>query len=130
MCRRLGIQKIHSSAYHPQGDGQSERSIQSFKTALRCMLEERHITQTHWPSLLQEITFVSNSLPNASTGLSPHEIMFGSQLRLPLDKWLPLANNDEYRITSNSSPPRIIAPPKKYQINFFTATRSKQLYRL
>ena len=82
LCRRLGIQKMHSSVYHPQGDGQSERSIQSFKTALRCMLEERHITQTHWPSLLQEITFVLNTLPNVSTRLSPHEIMFGAQLRL------------------------------------------------
>ena len=50
MCRRYGIRKIHSSAYHPQGDGQSERSIQSFKTLLRCILEDRHIIQQIGPT--------------------------------------------------------------------------------
>ena len=42
-------------------------------------------------NLLQETTFIINSLANASTALCPHEIMFGTQLRLPLDKWLPVA---------------------------------------
>ena len=68
MCKRLGIQKKRSSAYHQQGDGQAERSIQSFKTALSCIFEDRQIADTHWPKLLQEITFILNSLPNASTG--------------------------------------------------------------
>ena len=96
MCRRYGIRKIHSSAYHPEGDGQSERSIQSFKTMLRCILEDRHIIHTNWPSLLQETTFILNSLPNASTTLCPHEIMFGTQLRLPLDKWLPMPDLNKH----------------------------------
>ena len=96
MCRRYGIRKIHSSAYHPQGDGQSERSIQSFKTMLRCILDDRHIIHTNWPNLLQETTFILNSLPNASTALCPHEIMFGTQLRLPLDKWLPVADLNKH----------------------------------
>ena len=96
MCRRYGIRKIYSSAYHPQGDGQSERSIQSFKTMLRCILEDRHIIHTNWPNLLQETTFILNSLPNASTALCPHEIMFGTQLQLPLDKWLPVADLNKH----------------------------------
>ena len=86
MCRRLGIQKRGPSAYHPQGDGQAERSIQSFKTALRCILEYCQIMETLWPSLLQEVTFTLNSLPNASTELSHHEVMYGTQLRLPLEE--------------------------------------------
>ena len=45
MYQRLGIQKRRSSAYHPEGDGQSERFIQSFKTALRCILKDRQITR-------------------------------------------------------------------------------------
>ena len=96
MCKRLGIQKRRSSVYHQQGDGQAERSIQSFKTALRCIFEDRQIADTHWPKLLQEITFILNSLPNASTGFSPHEVMYGTQLRLPLVKWLPFQQCGEY----------------------------------
>ena len=96
MCRRYGIRKIQSSAYYPQGDGQSERYIQSFETMLRCILEDLHIIHTNWPNLLQETTFMLNSLPNASTALCPHEIMFGTQLRLPLDKWLPVADLNKH----------------------------------
>ena len=51
---------------------------------------------TNWPNLLQETTFILNSLPNASTALCPHEIMFGTQLRLPLDKWLPVADLNKH----------------------------------
>ena len=86
MCQRLGIQKRHSSAYHQEGDGQYERFIRSFSTALRCILEDSQITRTHGPSLLQEITFTLNTLPYASTGISLHEVMFGTQLRLPSDR--------------------------------------------
>ena len=35
-------------------------------------------------------------LPNASTDLCPHEIMFGTQLRLPLDKWFPVAELNKH----------------------------------
>ena len=96
MCRRLGIQKRRYSAYHPQGDWQAERSIQSFKTALRCILDDRQITETHCPSLHQEVTFTLNSLPNASTGLSPHEVMYGTQLILALERWLPLQQCNKF----------------------------------
>ena len=58
LCATLGISKLRSSPYHPQGDGQAERSVQSFKQALRCLLEERNIGETGWPSLVQELTFV------------------------------------------------------------------------
>ena len=63
---------------------------------LRCILEDRHIIHTNWPNLLQETTFILNSLPNASTALCPHEIMFGTQMRLPLDKWLPVADLNKH----------------------------------
>ena len=96
MCARLDIQKRHYSAYHPQGDGQVERTIQSFKTALRCLLQDREITKKHWPSLLQEVTFILNFLPNASTSLSPREVMYGTPLRIQLDKWLPFHDSGDY----------------------------------
>ena len=77
-CDRMGVEKRRSSPYHPEGDGQVERTIQTFKQTLGCLLEDGHIEKTNWPALLQEITFACNGLPNASTGFSPHHLMFGA----------------------------------------------------
>ena len=89
LCATLGISKLRSSPYHPQRDGQAERSVQSFKQALRCLLEERNIGETDWPSLVQEVTFACNSYVNASTGYSPNEIMYAASLRTKADAIFP-----------------------------------------
>ena len=89
MCEQLGIEKRHSSAYHPEGDGQAERSVQTVKQTMRCLLEDRVISHTNWPSIVSEVTFVCNALVNTSTGFSPHQIMYGTKLRTKLDRWIP-----------------------------------------
>ena len=66
--------------------------IQTFKQCMRCLLEERQISRTDWPKLTQEITFVCNSLVNVSTGLTPHEIMFGERLRGGVEPYFLLEN--------------------------------------
>ena len=40
LCTELGIEKRRSSPYHPEGDGQVERSIQTVKAILRCIMHE------------------------------------------------------------------------------------------
>ena len=65
LCGKYGIRKLHSSAYHPEGDGEAERTIQSFKQTMRCCLGERKILTTDWPKLAQEISFICNSQINA-----------------------------------------------------------------
>ena len=89
ICAEYGIQKLHSSAYHPEGDGEAERTIQTFKQCMRCLLEERGITSTDWPKLTQEITFICNSQVNASTRCTPQEIMYGERLRRKIDAIIP-----------------------------------------
>ena len=69
MCARFGINKKHSSAYHPQGDGQAERAVESVKQALRCFLVDQNLVKTSWPSVLQEVAFNVNSLMSSSTKL-------------------------------------------------------------
>ena len=76
LCGKYGIRKLHSSAYHPEGDGEAERTIQSFKQTMRCCLGERKILTTDWPKLAQEMSFICNSQINASTKYTPQEIMF------------------------------------------------------
>ena len=86
LCERLGIEKRHTSAYHPQGDGQAERTIESIKQSLRCFLAELSTERSHWPTILQEVAFSHNSLMNKSTRFSPNELMYGLRLRSPLDQ--------------------------------------------
>ena len=71
-CRSVGIKKQRSSLCHPQGDVQAERSVQTFKQVMRCLLDEREISVSNWPILVDEVTFTMNSLVNTSTGFSPH----------------------------------------------------------
>ena len=85
LCSKFGIVKKRSSPYHPAGDGEAERAIQSVKQALWCQLAEHRSEKTEWPRVLQQASFVHNSLRNASTKFTPHELMYGTKLRSLID---------------------------------------------
>lgn len=44
---------------------------------MRCLLQEKEIAMDSWPSLLPQVGYSLNSIPNASTGFTPYRIMFG-----------------------------------------------------
>ena len=56
-------------------------TVETFKQAMRCLLEERQFNETDWPTLVKEVTYTCNSYFNASTGCSPHEVMYVGPLR-------------------------------------------------
>ena len=64
----LGSKLKLSSAYHPQTDGQSERTIQSLEDLLRtCVLEKGGAWDTHLPL----IEFTYNNSYHSSIGMAP-----------------------------------------------------------
>ena len=77
MLAKFGIEKRRSSPYHPEGDGQAERGIQTVKQAMRCLLQERNIGKDDWPLILQEVSYNINGLPKNSTGYPPYTVMYG-----------------------------------------------------
>ena len=83
LCQRLGIAKRHSSPYHPEGNGQAERSVQTIKTLIRCVMAEEKLPKYAWPSILQKATFMNNTSVNTSTKFSPYELMYGTPPTLP-----------------------------------------------
>ena len=85
LCKRLNILKIHSSPWHPQGNGSTERSIGSIKTIIRAMCESRGVAAENWDILLDEATLAYNNTVNKSTGFSPFRSMFGGNATLPID---------------------------------------------
>ncbi|GAU50577.1 hypothetical protein TSUD_410010 [Trifolium subterraneum] len=77
----LGTKLRLSSAYHPQTDGQSERTIQSLEDLLTaCVLEQGEI----WDSCLPLIEFTYNNSFHSSIGMAPFEALYGRRCRTPL----------------------------------------------
>jgi len=74
MCSLLGIKQNISTAYHPQTDGQSERTNQSLEQYLRLYCGTH---QKDWAAWLPLAQYTRNSWPNASTKKTPYELILG-----------------------------------------------------
>ena len=74
LCRALGITQNISTAYHPQTDGQSERTNQRLEQYLRIFINYHQQT---WASLLPLVQYTLNSWPNAMTKKAPFELILG-----------------------------------------------------
>ena len=77
----LGTKLKFSSAFHPQTDGQSERTIQTLEDMLRaCMLEWKG----DWDIHIMLAEFAYNNSYHASIGMAPYEALYGRPCRSPL----------------------------------------------
>ncbi|KAJ9538736.1 hypothetical protein OSB04_031469 [Centaurea solstitialis] len=70
-----------STAFHPQTDGQSERTIQTLEDMLRsCALE----WSGSWDEYLCLVEFAYNNSWQASIGMAPFEALYGRRCRAPI----------------------------------------------
>ena len=77
----MGTKLRLSSAYHPQTDGQTKRTIQSLEDLLRaCVLEQKG----SWESFLPLIKFTYNNSFHSTIGMAPYEALYGRRCRTPL----------------------------------------------
>jgi len=77
----MGTKLNFSSAYHPQTDGQSERTIQILEDMLRlCVLDFKG----NWIQFLPLIEFAYNNSFQATIGMVPYEALYGRKCRSPL----------------------------------------------
>ena len=61
--------KLHfTSGYHPEGDGQTERTNQTLEQYIRIYCNYQ---QDNWRQLLPLAEFAYNNAPSATTGISP-----------------------------------------------------------
>ncbi|KAI3678514.1 hypothetical protein L6452_37809 [Arctium lappa] len=79
--RELGSQLKMSTAYHPQTDGQSERTIQTLEDMLRaCVIDFKGLWEIHLPL----IEFSYNNSYHASIQAAPFEALYGRKCRTTL----------------------------------------------
>ena len=80
--RLLHIQPIRTSPYYPQTDGLVERFNQTLKAMLRKTADEGG---KDWDKWVPYLLFAYREVPQSSTGFSPFELVYGRQVRGPLD---------------------------------------------
>ena len=77
----LGTRLHFSTAFHPQTDGQSERTIQTLEDMLRaCVMEFKGSWDTH----LTLMEFAYNNSYQASIDMAPFEALYGRKCRTPV----------------------------------------------
>jgi len=77
----LGTRLKFSTSYHPQTDGQSERTIQILEDMLRaCMIEFKG----SWEDYLHLAEFSYNNSYQASIKMAPFEALYGRKCRSPI----------------------------------------------
>ena len=80
LFQTLGTKVAPSTAYHPQTDGQTERTNRSLEQMLRCTLED----DSEWQEKLSVVEFAYNTSEASSTGTTPYETVYGRVPRTPL----------------------------------------------
>ena len=83
-----GIRHITSAPYHPATNGLAERSVQTFKRALRSMSESSSSVREK----LAKFLMAYRNTPHATTGESPAMLMIKRPLRTRLDLVKPSLN--------------------------------------
>ena len=91
LCNYLGIEKIRTTPYHPQSNGQVERTHQTLMRMIGKLDDER---RQNWPSHLGSIVHAYNATRSQVTGYSPYYLMFGRRPRLPIDLIFPTARRE------------------------------------
>ena len=74
LCDQLDIKQNISSAYHPQTDGQSERTNQTLETILRIYCNHQ---QDNWADWLKIAQYVINCCPSSTTKKPPYKLWMG-----------------------------------------------------
>ena len=86
LCELYGVQKLRTSPYHAQTNGQVERMNQTIICMISKLEEDR---KACWSEHLPELLMAYNATRSAVTGYSPYYLLFGRRPRIPVDYLFP-----------------------------------------
>ncbi len=110
----LDIQQLRSSAFHPEGDGVSERLIQSILSMMTHLVNEK---QDDWDEHLPAIEFALNTFVHSSTGFTPWELQFGRKPKLPIEIIYPSLDTEEQDLVFQESLVTDKCPPNEIKLS-------------
>lgn len=82
LCQLTGIKKTRTTAYHPMGNGQTERYNRTLLNMLGTLEQSQ---KNDWKKYVPSLVYAYNCTRHETTKMSPFELMFGRKSRLPLD---------------------------------------------
>jgi hypothetical protein len=95
LMKLLDVKLGMTTAYHPQADGQSERTNQTIEVALRCLIGGDVHRYEKWINYLPIVEHEYNSTVHESTGFSPNQLRYTVQPRGLTDLMYPLEGSSE-----------------------------------
>ena len=81
LCKTLHINKVKTSPYHPQSNGSLER----WHACLKSMLRKAGGNLKEWDCTLKYLLLAYRDSPHSVTGFSPFTLMFGREVKGPLE---------------------------------------------
>ena len=86
LCELYGVQKLRTSPYHAQTNGQVERMNQTIICMIGKLEQDK---KARWSEHLPEMLSAYNGTHSAVTGYSPYFLLFGRKSRMPVDYLFP-----------------------------------------
>ena len=90
--RLLSLRQLLSTPYHPMCNGLVEKFNGTLKLMLRRMVEEQ---PKDWDRYISPLLFAYREAPQASTGFSPFELLYGRSVRGPLSILREIWTNED-----------------------------------
>ena len=96
ICQLLGINKTLTSTFHPEDNGRVENLHKTLRSMLKARVEDNPATRDEH---LDFCLMAYRSSVHSSTGHNPFELMFGREMRIPLDVMVGGAEDNECSYT-------------------------------
>ena len=82
-CQTTGVHQIRTSPYHSQTDGMVERFNSTLK---RLLMKLTQNSTVEWDKCLPFVLWAYRGSIYSTTGFSPYQLLFGREMRMPLDE--------------------------------------------
>ena len=94
LCDLYGVQKLRTSPYHAQNNGQVECMNQTIIYMISKLEEDK---KACWSEHLPELLLAYNTTCSTVTRCSPYYLLFGRRLRIPVDYLFPTLSGSPHQ---------------------------------
>ncbi len=108
LCELWDIERLKTTPFHPEADGQSEKRVHTTKTMITAFVDQN--TQDNWDEFLPQFALAYNSGIHHTTNCSSFEAMFGRTPRLPIDLVFPEINKPTFVLEGESDSTSVNVP--------------------